>query len=258
MFRSISLKDIALTSIFAITTVGLSACGEDPETDTYTPPAGPSLYLSEAVVVFDVAQAGDTVSRSITANNGGTNDLIFSSISLDDTANNFTLTQPQSLTVGSLGSLSLDVSFDAPAPGISLAVIDLASNATDLAVAQLLLVGPVAQSPVAEGPDLAYFEDTTEVNTTTNQAYIRFFNLGERSLVITAIAIDGADYAFADGVQIPTTDVPVSVGPNSFSGYTIDYTGSGTGSATFTMTSHDPADAAGTEQDTTVEIIHAQ
>lgn len=242
-----------------------AACGaeEDP-IDHYNPPAEPSIFLPENFVVFDVSYEGETTSRNINGSNGGTQDLIFSSITLSDETGDFSLTLPASMTVGGLDSFAIPVDFAAPGRGVSVAEVAISSNATNFPEATVVLVGPVAENigtagnpESPQGPDLVYFEESTTVIAELGQAYVRFFNLGQRSLIITDISIEGDGFAFAEGVSIPTAQSPFSVGPNQLAGYTIDFTGSGAATGTFSLTSHDLADPEGTEETTTVEIVAA-
>lgn len=220
-----------------------------PEEEYVNPlPQKPQIQVSSGFVVFDVVASGGSARRDVVFLNGGQDDLVFTDISLADNEGAFRIEQisPADMIASSQGAVNVTVSFGPNIRGVSQARLVTASNAENLPALELELVGPAGSRPLADGPDLLLFETTARVIEDVGQAFVRFVNVGERSLAIGGYTIvqSGEQFSFPQSTATPTVDDAIPLGPGDWIIVSVNYDGTSTGddTATFTITSYDYRD----------------
>jgi hypothetical protein len=225
-----------------------AACGDDDNgaAPIEPLPVAPQLFASTAFAVFPVTPAGDTSSINVLFTNGGQNDLVFSDLRVEPAGGPFTMIEPASRTASSLGGVSVTLEYAPSARGMSLATFVVRSNAENFPEADMEIIGPASASPRPEAPDLLPYEDTAEAVELPNggrAAFVRYINVGARSLTVTGYELTGdPEFSFAGGLRMPSVESPVVLGSGSFVILQVNYvpTAAGTHDAVVHITSDDP------------------
>ncbi len=243
------MRKLVALVLLAVLPVACGGDGKAPAEDVISdaPELDPDVNVAAGWLTFDVVAEGAQGSRTFYLKNGGRQDLVFSSITVDNDggAGPFSLgdVTPSSHTVSSLESLAVEVSFAPSARGVSLGWLHLQSNAYNLPDAALRLVGPAASSPPPVGPDLVLVDPaptvTLQAGEESGQLFVGFYNVGSGSLEIQSVTLEndtagvfsiasGADPGFlrAGGLLVATI--------------TYSPTAPGSHTATLRITSDDP------------------
>ena len=243
------------------------SCGDDNGSAGAQPlPVQPQLRLDSAFVIFPLTRsaAGTETEVDVVLVNGGQQPLEISDLTIQGRDAAFFSFPPDSpnpspATAISGQAVSVRLQFAPDARGVFLAELLVTSNAENLPSAPIQLVGPGRSNDTAgsAAPYLAVWEDTTEA-LSTGQAFVRYFNLGDRSLGVTAYSLSDPEGAFSilAGTVSPTPEDPLFVGPGAFAVITVNYNppASGTHDATFEIPWFDVDDSSQTTQNATVTI----
>ncbi len=228
----------------ALTVVG---CGdEDGGAPPITPlPDAPHVFPSADFAAFNVTTANTMSTINILFTNGGQQDLTFSELRVEPAGGPFTLIEPASRTAPSREAVIVQLQFSPTARGMALGTLVAASNAVNFPQIDMPIIGPGCASPRPDAPDLLPYEDVAVVDAVRGAAFVRFINVGERSLTVTSVSIiddGGGAFAFASGVFEPSVDDPLVLGPGQFVWSTVLYNppASGTHTGTVRIVSDDP------------------
>jgi hypothetical protein len=232
--------------IFALTTaLAAVACGDDTEpTPLPALPEQPQVLPNTAFGVFPVLEPGDSDTITIQFNNGGQQDLVFTSITLEQPGDDMTLTLPALLTAVSRESVAVTIEHAPSARGAYIARLVGQSNAQNFPTIEVEIVGTGSATPRPLAADVLVYEDPTPVIAEFGIAFMRFRNVGRNTLTVTSFGIEndtGEAFELAAGVNVPTEAVPTYVGPGALLGIQINFvaTTAGTHTADFVLESDD-------------------
>ncbi len=187
------MQRVSLVALSALGVCLAAACNGDGPADSADLPSEPQLLPN--------SQAGILGFRLVPRNESNRVEAVFinggkKTLKVDLTrlrlegpgASAFTLgaVVPASGEVRSKEAMGIPITFTSPGRGVYLATLVVESNAENLPVYRLDLVGPGGDFVIPDAPDIAFFEDPVPIEQETvlpvPAAVVRFYNLGGRSL----------------------------------------------------------------------------
>ncbi len=212
-------------------------------------PSGPRISVPSAFFTMPITETGAKSLREITLLNYGCSTLTFSEIAYAGDPQ-FKMDIPETRTLERNESITVSATFSPTQRGIAIGQLLVLSDAEELPRIEMEFIGPASDSPRPQGPDFLIFEADTKVTAATSStnaditgfAYARYMNVGNSAVGISAFELtdDGnGTFAIQKGTAEPSATNPILVDPTGIGVVSIEYTGSGGDSGTFTITTYD-------------------
>ncbi|OGQ78933.1 MAG: hypothetical protein A2289_04090 [Deltaproteobacteria bacterium RIFOXYA12_FULL_58_15] len=205
-----AILNISFVSLFALA----SGCnGDDLECTLNSDEPLLSTNAWEGVLGFDLSVEGASHRIDVVFVNGGCSELKIDVDALrlqGEGAGVFHIGEvdPPSGKVAPRGDFIVPITFTSPGRGVYIAELVVESNAANLPVYTLELVGPGAGQRIPDEPDIEFF--TSEVTLEDNPfvsvpaGIVRFYNLGGRTLTVDSFVLnDTTNFAFLGGSVDP-------------------------------------------------------
>ncbi len=199
--------------VLGLVSVGVAtvSCGNKDEGILGTELSDGVVIQNPGFLALPLTAPGKQIDSSITLANFGKEQLVISSITLSgqDTSV-FQVGQPSTLTANPRDSLAIPVTFKPTTEGAFVANVHIASNDTGIADFIVDLLGPAGDNTKGSPAKLYAADKTVDANVDDGQnesrGVLRYYNVGEESLIVTAYSFDGASkasFSLADGTPIP-------------------------------------------------------
>jgi hypothetical protein len=186
------------------------SCGGDDNDIGNKLKEGPAL-VNPGFLALPLTVPGKTRASAITIYNEGNQQLVISSITLSGQDKSvFTLGDASSMTADPRRATSIPVTFKPGSEGAYVANVTIESNAADFPSFVVDLLGPAGDN-TAGSPAKLYAADKTvavnaDVGNGESRGVLRYYNVGEESLIITKYDFGGpskASFSLATGTPIP-------------------------------------------------------
>jgi hypothetical protein len=211
-------RSALLLSLVALTTLGcddeVDGCGLD-----FDEPQINANALA-GVLGFELARLQESNTLDAVVINGGCKplELDLDSVRLEGAdAAEFELGPvfPEDGSALARRAVGIPITFTSPGRGVYLSTLVFESNAENIPLYELDLIGPAADGRIPDEADIEFFEDPVEVapsaalldadGNAIDVAIIRFYNLGGRSLRVSNYnLVDDSNFAFLDGTAEPS------------------------------------------------------
>ncbi|MFC1611841.1 hypothetical protein ACFL6C_12835 [Myxococcota bacterium] len=205
-----------VSAILLLAGAGLCGCDDPPPGCDLDPKPQISPNAEEGVIGFKLTRRADGSKVDATFVNGGCPKLEVDVGALsiggrDPGAFSIGEVYPASGEVSARGALGVPITFTSPGRGVHMATLVVQSNAENFPVYELDLVGPGTEWQIPDTADIEFFEPEVEVEETAfldiPVAFVRFYNLGDRTANITDYRLADTDnFMFLGGTAEPGAD----------------------------------------------------